>query len=86
MGLADKFFQILLSAKRGINRIVIINIVLVAGLGLKNRRHIQDIHSQLMEVVQPVDYAPQRAVKVRGVVNGCLVPDCFRELFVSGKP
>ena len=86
VGLLDQLPQILLGAKRGIDGIVVVSVVFVAGPGAEHGSHVEDIHPQFIEVVQPVDDAPEGALKVRIQIDGGLIPYLVGHLFVRGEP
>ena len=62
MGFLHKLFQILFVPEGGINPVVIVYIVLVAGIGSENRCHVEDVHTQVFQVIQMADDALQGAL------------------------
>ena len=86
VGLLDQLPQVLFGAKGGIDGIVVVSVVFVAGPGTEHGGHIEDIHPQLTEVVQPADDAPEGALKVRIQIDGGLIPYLVGHLFVRGEP
>ena len=59
VGQLHQLFQILLIAERGINPVIVVDIVLMGRVRAKNRRHVEDIHPQIFDVVKMIDNAPQ---------------------------
>ena len=85
VGLADKLLQILLGPEGGVNGVVIVRVVFMAGSGLEHGREVEDIRPQGFEVVQTADDPPQGALQVGVMAAGGLIPHLRRDILVRGK-
>ena len=85
MRLFGQLLQVRLGAKRRVDLIIVVNIVLMAGTRTEYRRHVDHIHAQIFYVIQMIDDPAQRTFQICLMTDRSLIPLLLGNLLVRGK-
>ena len=72
-----QFLKILLCSKGRIDFIIINGIVLMAGIRFEAGRHIYNINSQILNMIQMIDNSSEVTMQIIHRRNGCFIPKLF---------
>ena len=72
-----QLLKLLLCSKRRIDLIIINGIVLMAGVRFEAGRHIYNIDSQILNMIQMIDNSSEVTMQVIHRRNGCFIPKLF---------
>ena len=85
MSLADQLLQVICRAKGGIDGVVIDGVIFMGGIRAENGGQVENIHSQIPDVIQVGCNALQGAAQIRIPANGGLIPEAVRYRLVVCK-